>query len=66
MMKKQNKIYLVIGIVVVVLIAAIVIFSNQQSEEEVIKINLLSIKHIKRILFNNIVFSEPLFSIVIG
>jgi len=41
MMKKQNKIYLVIGIVVVVLIAAIVIFSNQQSEEEVIKIGAI-------------------------
>jgi len=41
MMKKQNKIYLGIGIVAVVLIVAIVIFSNQNKEEETIKIGAI-------------------------
>lgn len=40
-MKKQNKIYLAIGIVAVLLIATIVIFSNQSKDEEVIKVGVM-------------------------
>jgi branched-chain amino acid transport system substrate-binding protein len=42
MMKKQNKIYLGIGIVAVVLIAFIIILSNQEKDEEVIKIGVIT------------------------
>ena len=41
MMKKQNKIYLAIGIVAVILIVAIVMFSMPKGEE-VIKIGYIS------------------------
>ena len=40
-MKKQNKIYLTIGIVAVVLIVAIAMFSNQQQKDDGIKVGAI-------------------------
>lgn len=42
MMKKQNKIYLGIGIVAVVIIIAVVMLSNQQKGDETIKIGVVA------------------------
>ena len=40
-MKKQNKIYLTIGVVTIILLASIVMFSTQERDEEVIKIGAI-------------------------